>query len=544
MGDEDVIMSPLVGKPLLYFTSVFVSLGVLLFGYEQGVMSCLLTNDYFKSYFNEPSAAEIGTMVSILEIGALLSSLISGRLADSIGRRRSIRYGALLFSIGGCLQTLSFNFAVLITSRFISGLGIGILTQIIPVYQSEISPSNKRGLLACIEFTGNIIGYSVSIWTDYLTYDIPSNYSWRIPLSIQFFLSIILILGSFLIVESPRWLLNNDKDIEGIVVIADLLSNGDIHHDKAINEFKDIKHQVLLHKLEGETSYKYMFHRYKKRVILAMSAQAFAQLNGINVISYYAPLVFEQAGWKGKKSILMTGINSIFYILSTIPPWFLIDKWGRRPILLSGSLIMGFALFLISYFLYLNTENTKHYVVVLVIIFNSGFGYSWGPIPWLYPAEISPLSVRSKITSLSTASNWFFNWLIGEMTPILQELITFRLYLIHSTSCFISFLFVFYFYPETAGITLEDMDSLFNDQSSTLNYNASIYETISQTSENNSLFIHNESNNIIDRTPRNEIQTPELNDIISYKQQSRKNSILRRSSSSLSLLVGKVFKKT
>lgn len=126
---------------------------------------------------------------------------------------------------------------------------------------------------------------------------------------------------------------------------------------------------------------------------------------------------------------------------------------------------MCVALALISYFMYLSLSYTPTAVVILVIIYNAFFGYSWGPIPWLYPPEILPLSVRAKGASLSTASNWLFNFIVGEATPILQEYITWRLYLIHSFSCLCSFICVYFLYPETMGVNLEDMGSLFGDKS-------------------------------------------------------------------------------
>ena len=196
---------------------------------------------------------------------------------------------------------------------------------------------------------------------------------------------------------------------------------------------------VLLQRQEGERSYSDMFKRYSKRVFIAMSAQALAQLNGINVISYYAPLVFEEAGWYGRRAILMTGINGITYLLSTIPPWYVVDHWGRRKILLSGAVAMMISLSTISYFIYLQAGWTPNLVVIFVMIYNAAFGASWGPIPWLYPPEILPLSIRAKGASLSTAANWAFNWLVGEMTPILQEWISWRLYLIHAFFCAVSF---------------------------------------------------------------------------------------------------------
>lgn len=458
----------LTGKPLLYFTSIFVSLGVFLFGYDQGVMSGIITGDYFKEYFGHPSSAQVGAMVAILEIGAFISSLIVGRVGDIIGRRRTILYGSCIFFVGGALQTFATGVSMMLAGRIIAGVGVGMLSTIVPVYQSEISPPHNRGKLACIEFTGNIVGYTTSVWVDYFCGFIKSDMSWRLPLFMQCVMGALLALGSLIIVESPRWLLDNDHDEEGIVVIANLYGGGDIHNHNAREEFRDIKMDVLIARQEGERTYSEMFKRYGTRVFIAMSAQALAQLNGINVISYYAPLVFEEAGWKGHNAILMAGINGITYLMSTIPPWYIVDSWGRRPILLTGAVAMTLSLSSISYFQYIKIDSTPTMVVIFVMIYNAAFGYSWGPIPWLYPPEILPLKIRSKGASLSTATNWAFNWLVGQMTPILQEWITWRLYLIHAFFCAMSFVVVYFIYPETCGVRLEDMDALFGDSTRAL----------------------------------------------------------------------------
>ncbi|RDW71303.1 hypothetical protein BP6252_07866 [Coleophoma cylindrospora] len=427
-------MHGLTGKPLVYFTSIFVSLGVFLFGYDQGVMSGIITGIYFKDYFNQPSRAEVGTMVAILEVGAFCSSLVVGRVGDIIGRRKTIFWGSCIFFVGGALQSFANGMPMMLLGRIIAGVGVGMLSTIVPVYQSEISPPHNRGKLACIEFSGNITGYAT-------------------------------------------WLLDNDHDEEGIVVIANLYGGGDIHNAKARDEYREIKMDVLLGRQEGERTYREMFRKYRTRVFIAMSAQAFAQLNGINVISYYAPLVFESAGWVGRQAILMTGINAITYLMSSVPPWYLVDRWGRRMILLTGAVAMALSLSAVSYFLYLDIHATPNLVVIFVMIYNAAFGYSWGPIPWLYPPEILPLSIRSKGASLSTATNWAFNWLVGEMTPVLQDLITWRLYLMHAFFCITSFVVVYFIYPETCGVRLEDMDLLFGDATTAMPTPATRAET-------------------------------------------------------------------
>lgn len=463
----------LVGKALLNFTSVFVSLGVFVFGFEQGVMSSILTNQYFKDYYNNPLPTAVGTMIAILEIGALGSSVVAGKVGDKIGRRRTIRYGAFIFAAGGLIQASSVNIFNLSLGRFIAGIAIGLLTTIIPCYQGEISPPDDRGFYGCLEFTGNIIGYSLSVWVDYAFSYIESDVSWRSPLYVQFFVGLLLWIGSFVIVETPRWLLDHNHDCEGMIVISDLYANGDIEDEFAKSEFRNIKESVLISRVEGgERSYRYLFKKFRKRLSIACFSQMFAQLNGINIISYYAPMIFESAGWIGRKAILMTGINSIIYILSTIPPWFLVDKWGRRPILMSGAIFMGTPLLIIALSLWMNNSYTPNVVVIGVIVTNAAFGFSWGPIPWLM-SEVFPNSVRSKGAAMSTATNWLFNFVVGQMTPILLDKIKWKTYLFPAASCFLSFFCVYFLFPETKGLSLEDMGSVFDDSSSVFSFHSS-----------------------------------------------------------------------
>ncbi|KZS93142.1 general substrate transporter [Sistotremastrum niveocremeum HHB9708] len=455
----------LVGQPLLYSISCFASLGVFLFGYDQGVMSGIITGPYFRAYFKQPSSVQIGNMVAILEVGAFVTSLAAGRIGDILGRRKTLFTGAVVFVAGGALQTFTNGYPMMCLGRIISGAGVGLLSTIVPIYQSEISPPNHRGKLACIEFTGNIIGYTSSVWTDYFCSFIDSDLSWRIPLSVQCIIGLILAVGSLLIPESPRWLIDTDKDEEGMRVLV-ALHGGNPADLTALDEFREIKENVERERLIGDRSYAAMWRRYKRRILLAMSSQAFAQLNGINVISYYAPLVFEEAGWIGRNAVLMAGINGIIYTLSTIPTWYLVDLWGRRAILMSGAIVMALALFATGWWMYVDLPQTPNAVVICVIIFNAAFGYSWGPLPWLYPPEIMPLTIRAKGVSLSTATNWLFNWIVGEATPVLQDVIEWRLYPMHGFFCVCSFILVFFLYPETKGIPLEEMDAIFGDESS------------------------------------------------------------------------------
>ncbi|KAK8850652.1 hypothetical protein IAR55_004571 [Kwoniella newhampshirensis] len=412
---------------------------------------------------NQPSNAAVGNMVAVLEIGAFVTSLAAAHLADNYGRRMTLRTGAIVFTIGGAVQTFCTGYAVMVVGRIISGFGVGMLSMVVPIYQSEISPADHRGLLGSVEFTGNIIGYASSVWIDYACSYLQNDWSWRLPLSVQCLGGLILFIGSFIAPESPRYLIDTDQEVEGLAVIADFQGKA-LDSESVLLEYKEIRDAVLADRAVGDRSYTALWKRYKGRVLIAMSSQLFAQLNGINVISYYAPLVFEQAGWIGRDAILMTGINSLFYTASSLPPWYLMDRAGRRPILLSGAVAMAIALTATGWWIYIDQAITPNAVVICVVIYNAAFGMSWGPVPWLYPPEIMPLAFRAKGVSLSTATNWLSNWWVGVTTPIFQELIGWRLYPMHAFFCCLSFVLVYFLYPETRGVPLEEMDALFGDE--------------------------------------------------------------------------------
>lgn len=466
------------GTRLVYFTSAFVSLFVSLFGYEQGVCLGILTFRTFTLYFDHPSPTIVGLVISILEIGAMISSLLVARILDTYGRKRTILLGTLVFLIGGILQTFASNLIVFGTGRVISGLGVGVLSTIVPLYQCEISPGHERGKLVCVEFSGNIAGYALSVWVDYFCYfiqwwgDAPKNESlffahllWRLPLFIQVLIALVLCVGGLFIVESPRWLLDTDRDQQGFNVLC-LLYDLDPDETRAQREFLLIKNSIVAARISSPPrlrTWKHMLTAYRARVSVACLALGFAQLNGINIISYYAPAVFAAAGFSESNALLMTAINGLVYLASTIIPWFIVDRWGRKPILATGAVLMCICLTLISVFLMLDKSYTMLWVAFLVVLYNALFGYSWGPIGFLIPPEVLPLAIRSKGVSLSTTTNWLGNYIVGQMTPVLQDLVGWRTYLFPACSCLILFVVVALFYPETKGCELEDIEKEFDN---------------------------------------------------------------------------------
>lgn len=497
---------------LLFYTSLFSSLGVVIFGFEQGVMSLIVSNKFFLNNFNNPTPILIGTIVAILEFSAMISCLFVPYVSNRYGRRKCIILGAFFFVIGATFQSLSpignFGLFIIILGRLIAGFGIGILSSVVPLFQSEISPVHKRGLFGCIEFSGNILGYSLSVWIDYFCGFLNNNWSWRLPLAFQSILGIILMLGGLKLVESPRWLISKKLDsraqltleklfgplaTEQLILIKSGIENEEKrellrYKDSLLSKQPNSKFDQLTDDwilllgndelpMDSPPPRKWInvVKQEWKLILIGFSSLFFAQFGGINLVSYYSMLIFKKIGFSDNIAGLICGFNSIFYFLSTMLPWIIVDaNWktplgnlgGRRFLFISGGFIMGMALIAASisqsHSQNSNSPTGTTLVAVFIVIYQCAFGYSWGPIAWLYNTEIYADSYTRAIgSSIGTSVNWSSNFIVGEISPILLQLIGWRLYLIYGIICLLGVLVCWWFYPETRGVELEDMEELF-----------------------------------------------------------------------------------
>ncbi|KAJ2649996.1 hypothetical protein IWW40_002706 [Coemansia sp. RSA 1250] len=461
-----------------YMVGSVSALGGFLFGYDTGVMSSILEMDYWKDYFHKPSSTGVGVIVAMLTAGCFVGSLFAGWLADRLSRKRTIMLACVVFSLGAAIQCGSRNRAMLIAGRFVAGLGVGVLSMAVPVFMSEIAPPSIRGRLVSLQQWAITWGLLVAFWIDYGTHFIKSDASWRIPMGIQIVPALILFVSMFFMPYTPRWLVDNGREDEALKVLARLRSNGDITDTGVVAELEDIKHAVQVDRETAVRSYTELIKfPIRRRVVLGVLIQILQQLTGINTTLYFAPTIFKQSGLTGDNaSLLAQGLNGVINCLATVPAILWIDKWGRRKTLMFGSLACG-----ISYFiqavatgatqnktyddngdLNLNMPTGVSYlVIVFIYIFVASFAMSWGPIGWIYPSEIFPTRIRSKANSVTTASNWLFNFVIGLVSPILIKRITWGLDLIFALIMFASVAIVFLFFPETKNRTLEEMEFIF-----------------------------------------------------------------------------------
>jgi sugar porter (SP) family MFS transporter len=476
-----------MGSFLLYAVCAFAAIGGFCFGYDTGVISGVLTMEDFifkmsgDAQLTQLSSLQTGTITGLLLAGCFVGSLLAGPSAEFFSRKRTIVIASVVFIVGAAIQTGANGYAMMVCGRAVAGLGIGALSMIVPLYQSELAPKEIRGRLIALQQLMITIGIMVAFWVGAGTEKIEGQASWRIPLGIQIAPAIVLAIGAMFLPYSPRWLLSKGRNAEALRVLAQLHSAGDETNPLVVAEYEEIIAQIELERAVAVGSYLELFQgKLRRRMILGILIQIFQQFTGINSIMYYAPRIFQQAGVEGNSaSLIASGVNGVLNVLATIPAVLYIDRLGRRVVMITGAAIMGTAMILCGAVMggtgeittdangdstiYMgNNKSASYFAIVCIYFFVAGFAFSWGPVGWVYPAEIYPLSVRSKGTSLTTAANWLMNFVISEIVPIMIVKITWGTYIFFGCCCAVMATVVYFFYPETKGKSLEEMDVVFS----------------------------------------------------------------------------------
>ncbi|KAI2787094.1 hypothetical protein POX_f07452 [Penicillium oxalicum] len=480
--------------------AVFASLGGFVYGYNQGMFGQILSMTSFSNTVHPESITDPvsrGLLTAILELGAWVGVLANGVLADSLGRQQATLSGVVVFIIGVVVQACAKNVDYILGGRFVTGLGVGVLSMIVPLYNAELAPAELRGSLVSLQQLAICFGILVSYWigygTNYIggTGDSQSNAAWLIPICIQIAPAIILGVGILFMPPSPRWLMVKGREDECLAVIARLRQ---LPSDSELVqlEFLEVKAQ---NRFEQETSLakfpqyhtpglmnkvKLGYHEYTslltnrslfKRVMVAVFIMVFQQWSGINAILYYASFIFKDLGLTGNTtSLLAGGVGGILLFLATIPAVLYIDQLGRKPVLITGAVGMGICHLVVAgldgkY----NSSWPEHraagwVAVVFVWLYQVNFGYSWGPGAWVLVAEVFPLGVRAKAVSIGASSNWLNNFAIGIATPKMVDKMGYGTFIFFGVMCFIGAAFIFFVVPETKNLTLEEMDEVFGDE--------------------------------------------------------------------------------
>ncbi|KAF3401967.1 MFS glucose transporter mfs1 [Penicillium rolfsii] len=477
---------------------LFASLGGLVYGYNQGMFAQVLTMNSFTRAtqgYAAQTSIEQGMLTSILELGAWVGTLFNGYLADAAGRRLTVLIAVVVFCVGVIVQACTQNKDYVFAGRFVTGLGVGSLSMVVPLYNAELAPPEIRGSLVAVQQLAITFGIMVSFWigygTNYIggTGDSQSNAAWLIPICIQILPAVILAAGMMLFMpQSPRHLMNTGRDEECLQTLARL--RGKSTDDLLVQiEYLEIKSLYLFEKETAaekypqwqDGSFKSRFqiglHDYMslitnpslfKRTSVACMIMVFQQWNGINAINYYAPFIFQDMELPGNTtSLLATGVVGIVEFLFTIPAVLWVDQIGRKKILIAGATGMAICHFIVAGIIgAYQHEFGEHRaagwtVIVFVWIFVINFAYSWGPVAWIVTSEVFPLSMRAKGVSIGGSSNWLNNFAVATATSPFLSQSALGAFIFFGCITTIGIFYVIFLVPETRGRTLEEMDELF-----------------------------------------------------------------------------------
>ncbi|KAJ5852583.1 Major facilitator superfamily domain general substrate transporter [Penicillium soppii] len=465
----------LKGKKLhlaITFTSV---VGFSLFGYDQGLMSGIISGTQFTKEFpplagdSEHVAVLRGAVTACYELGCFFGAIFTLMYGQKIGRTPLLVAGGLLMVLGTVISTAAFGphwgLGQFVVGRVISGLGNGMDTATIPVWQSECSRAHNRGFLVCFEGAIIAVGTFIAYWIDFGLSYVESSVQWRFPVAFQILFAILVTLGALALPESPRWFVMQGHDQEALEVLA-ALNDSTVDSDDVLNDFNLMK--ADLKSLEGvqASNWKVLFTGGKtqnfQRMMIGCSGQFFQQFTGCNAAIYYSTLLFQQnLHMTGKLPLVLGGVFATVYALATIPSFFMIEKVGRRNLFLIGFLGQGLSFIItMGCLIDSNAQNAKG-AVVGIFLFICFFAFTTLPLPWIYPPEINPLRTRTKAASASTCMNWITNFAVVMFTPVFSNQSDWGIYLFFALVNFIAIPFAYFFYVETAGRDLEEVDVIF-----------------------------------------------------------------------------------
>ncbi|KAF7561145.1 hypothetical protein G7046_g3007 [Stylonectria norvegica] len=462
-------------------------------GYDQGLMGGVnQSTDYIYrmglGYVDADGSPVItktllqGGIMAVFYLGTLVGCLAGGSFGNRYGRIGTIGLGAVWAIFGASLQSAAMNPSWMLGSRFVNGIGTGILNGIVPAWASELSDYNSRGAFIAMEFTLNIFGVVVAYWIAFGLRFVDNGDSqllWRFPIAFQIIPLICLLVICWAFPESPRWLVKAGRDDEALYILKRLRSVDEEQAGVAVAEHHDIRNVVELEKSSEGTSYFHMFFGLKagklhtgRRVQLVIWLQIIQCWTGIAGVTMYGPTIFAIAGFGAEKTQWVAGLNNIFYMFATLICVVTIDRIGRRVTLYWGSIGQAIAMFLVGGLSRGGLNATASgdtdaagkwgaAAAAMIYLYTFIFGATWLTVPWLYPAEIFPIQVRAKGNSWGVVGWSIGNGTLTLLLPYIVAAINEKMMYIFAAVNVFSIPIVYALYPESNQRTLEEMDLLF-----------------------------------------------------------------------------------
>ncbi|KAK5199363.1 hypothetical protein LTR99_001404 [Exophiala xenobiotica] len=479
----------LSGSQLIFAVNFITAFGIFFEGWNQGNMGFASASPEYQEIMGIGSNGKVtspvreGGIVAVYYLGGLIGGLLGGHIADKYGRVKATLVGACWVLVGGALMSSAMNIAWICCARVIAGIGVGFFITVIPVWSAEVAHSEHRGSAFSWLFVANFAGIFCAYWTGFGLSFIKDPYStarWRIPLALQVLAPAIMIPLVWMLPESPRWLIKEDRHEEALRIITVLRGDGDPDHPDVRREYVEVvKTLEEDKKLADFNSYWRMATDFKKdglhygrRALLAFGIQMLVEVaTGIALTTIYAPTIFSQAGFAPLKVGWLSGINGLMGVLGTISAVFLCDRLGRRTNLMIGNAIMGTLMWIFSGLTKAAIDHPEKQAVygtagvAMILLFTFTLCVFWMIVCFIYAAEIFPTALRAKGNGFLTAG-----WGIGIGTgvfwfPPVVASIGYKTFYIFGVLNYVSLIIVYCFFPETAGRSLESIDLLFRSNS-------------------------------------------------------------------------------
>ncbi|OAP60978.1 hypothetical protein AYL99_05982 [Fonsecaea erecta] len=456
---------------------IFVAFGGVLFGYDTGTISGILAMKYWKNTFSTGyvddtgelniTASQTSEIVSILSAGTFFGALLAAPVADTLGRRWALMVDNVIFTFGVILQTVSTAIPLFVAGRFFAGLGVGMLSTTIPLYQSETAPKWLRGTIVGAYQLCIAIGLFVAAIVLNATKGRNDTGCYRIPIAVQFAFALFLAGGLLVLPDTPRYYVKKSREDLAAKSLG-RLRRLPVDHPAIIAEVSEIRANHDYELSIGKSNVVDCFRPpLLKRLLTGCGLQALQQLTGVNFIFYYGTSFFQRSGISNAFTISV--IVNVVSVCTTLPGLYLVEKWGRRPLLLFGAAGMAMCqLIIASVGTARPTDPASNQVLIaFVCIYVFFFCSSWGPVAWVVTGEIFPLKARANCLALTTASNWLLNLAIAYATPYMvnpgtgNANLQAKVFFVWGGFCLLCLAFVYFCIYETKGLSLEQVDELY-----------------------------------------------------------------------------------
>ena len=434
-------------KNQLLIFSTAAALGGLLFGFDTGVISGAI--HFIKIEFNL-NAYQEGFAVSNLMIACVVGALLAGPIADWTGRKKVLILCAVLFTVSAILSALPRSFTELVIARFIGGMGVGMASVVSPMYIAEISPAKIRGRLVALNQLAIVVGILLSYFSNWVLVDTGIN-NWRYMLVAEILPAITFLVGLFFIPESPRWLTKEGLEKEALDVLNVVAGAANADH-----ELQEVKKSLA----EKRTSLKELLHPSLRRVlIVGILFSLFAHITGIDTIIYYGPIIFLESGFKTDSALLASVMIGITNLIFTFVGMAMVDKAGRKFLLLVGLAGMGISMTLVGLCMQSDMISAK-WTLLWIMTYIASFAMSIGVVIWVYLSEIYPTRVRGQALSVATMVLWLGNVILTQLFPVMMERFGGGTFYIFSFICLLAFIFTWTMVKETKGVSLEEIEEM------------------------------------------------------------------------------------